>query len=93
MGGPPGKPGIPNGGMPGLTAGEPPLPFVAGFGVVDLLFPPDAASSDFLEAGAGVDEAEERPDLGLTGSFLAEAESPFSLGGVLRSPFCNGEDA
>jgi hypothetical protein len=59
---------------------------VGGLGVVGLSLPlllP--GSADFFPDGAGVEEADDRPDLGLTGSFLA-LRSPFSLGGVLLRP-------
>ena len=98
-----GNPGRPNGGAgkpcfkgpapaaPGALPGPAPLG-VLGFGVVGLSSGFEAC---FL-GGAGVDEAEDRPDLGLTGSFLAcsllllllPLPLPFSLGGVRReSPF------
>ena len=96
--GPPGNPGIPKGGPgrpPGFRAAaaaaaaeadEAPeaeeVGVVGGLGVVGFS-PPD--SEDFLPEGAGVDEAEDLPLLGLTGSFLA-LRSPFSLGGVRLSP-------
>ena len=78
-GNPPGFKGTPGtGGAGPLVAG------VAGLGVEDL-FPSSEEDNDFLDAdGAGVDEAEDRPLLGLTGSFFAWLESPFSLGGVRR---------
>ena len=96
--GPPGKPGIPKGG-PGRppcfkaaaaaaaadAADAPAAEAVGvggGLGVVGFS-PPD--SEDSLPEGAGVDEAEDLPLLGLTGSFLA-LRSPFSLGGVRLSP-------
>ena len=97
--GPPGKPGMPKGG-PGrppcfkaaaaaaaADAAEAPeaedVGVVGGLGVVGFS-PPD--SEDFLPPeGAGVDEAEDLPLLGLTGSFLA-LRSPFSLGGVRLRP-------
>ena len=60
---------------------------VGGLGVAGLS-PPAPGSVDFLPEGAGVDEAELLPLLGLTGSFLA-LWSPFSLGGVLLSPLVN----
>ena len=63
---------------------------VGGLGVAGLS-PPAPDSVDFLPEGAGVDEAELRPLLGLTGSFLA-LRSPFSLGGVLLSPLVNAGD-
>ena len=72
---------------------------MAGLGVTDLdpsLGTPSFPESEspplaFLDAvGAGVDEAEDRPLLGLTGSFLW---SPFSFGGVRRRPFWIREEA
>ena len=60
---------------------------VAGLGVGGfsplLLLPP--RSADFFPDGAGVDEADDLPDFGLTGSLLA-FRSPFSFGGVLLRP-------
>ena len=95
----PGKPGIPKGGpgrpaAPAFMAAEAAaaaaaaadVGVVGGLGVVGLSLPlllP--GSADFFPDGAGVEEADDRPDLGLTGSFLA-LRSPFSLGGVLRRP-------
>ena len=85
--GSPGKPGIPNGG-PGKPAFNPAAAAAAadvgvmGLGVVGFS---DPDSTDFFPDGAGVEEADDRPLLGLTGSFLA-LRSPFSFGGVLLSP-------
>ena len=46
------------------------------------------SSDDFLDAVLGVDEADDLPLLGLTGSFFAWfLTSPFSFGGVLLIPF------
>ena len=90
--GPPGNPGRPNGGT-----GSP-----AGFNA-ETIGPAAAASvgDDFgvacfssepflTDGGAGVDEADEVPLRGLTGSFLAWLlRSPFSFeGGLRREPFC-----
>lgn len=55
---------------------------VIGLGVVGFSEP---ESVDFFPEGAGVEEADDRPLRGLTGSFLA-LRSPFSFGGVLLSP-------
>ena len=55
---------------------------VIGLGVVGFS---DPDSTDFFPEGAGVEEADDLPLRGLTGSFLA-LRSPFSFGGVLRSP-------
>ena len=55
---------------------------VIGLGVVGFSEP---ESADFFPEGAGVEEADDRPLRGLTGSFLA-LRSPFSFGGVLLSP-------
>ena len=89
-------------GTAGLNPLPPPAPLgVAGFGVVDL-----PSSDRLVAAGAGVEEAEERPLLGEAGSFFALPDpleaaeagprgvaSPFSLGGERRRPFCCGETA
>lgn len=94
----PGNPGIPKGapGMPALRAAEAAaaaaaadVGVVGGLGVVGFSPSEDFFAADEEEAeGAGVEDAEERPLLGLTGSFLA-LRSPFSLGGVLLSPLVN----
>lgn len=82
--------------MPALRAAEAAAAAAADVGVVGGLgvvgFSP-LDSEDFFPVaeeaeGAGVEEAEDRPLLGLTGSFLA-LRSPFSLGGVLLSPLVN----
>ena len=92
--GTPGKPGMPKGGpgrpAPAFKAKAPAAPeapevgVVGGLGVVGF----SLISADFLPEGAGVDEAEDLPLLGLTGSLLA-LRSPFSLGGVLLRPLVN----
>ena len=105
-GNPGGIPGIPKGGgnWPGFMgggggAGAGRDPFgVVGFGVPGLSPPPllsePGPPEGFLvAAGAGVEEAEECPLLGLTGSFLWFT-SPFSFGGGDRGrmPFwCTGD--
>ena len=60
-----------------------------GLGVVGFS---DPDSTDFFPDGAGVEEADDRPLLGLTGSFLA-LRSPFSFGGVLLSPLVSAAPA
>ena len=95
----PGKPGIPNGGpgrpaAPAFSAAEAAaaaaaaadVGVVGGLGVVG--FSLLLNSADFFPEGAGVEEADDRPLRGLTGSFLA-FRSPFSLGGVRRRPLVN----
>ena len=83
---------MPNGGpgrpAPALRAAEAAAAATADVGVVGGLGVvgfSELDSADFLPDGAGVEEAEDLPLRGLTGSFLA-LRSPFSLGGVLRKP-------
>lgn len=96
---PKGGPGRPAAAAPALRAnaaapGAPPGVGAADVGVVGGLGVggfslPLPKSADFLpEAGAGVEDAEDLPLLGLTGSFFA-LRSPFSLGGVLLRPLVN----
>lgn len=95
----PGNPGIPNGG-PGSPPGFSPaaaaaaaaaadVGVVEGLGVVGFSLP---GSVDFFPDGAVVEDAEDLPLLGLTGSFFA-LRSPFSLGGVRLSPFVKAAES
>jgi hypothetical protein len=87
---PKGAPGMP----PALRAAEAAaaaaalVGVVGGLGVVGFSEPD---SADFLPEPAGVEEAEDRPLRGLTGSFLA-LRSPFSLGGVILRPLVNASE-
>lgn len=86
----PGRPGtcFIDGGAPGGGCWVAPPPAEGGvFGFGDVVGFSLDDSVDFFPEGAGVDEAEDLPLLGLNGSFLA-LRSPFSFGGVRLSPFC-----